>query len=93
MQRSTRLLNGQSVLDANIDIDDFNASAVAHYQAWEKAVIEEKFATTLSALERFIRDLPESALENEWIRRWLHIEAIDHYEDHRLPNGTVIRVT
>ena len=68
MQRSSRLLNGQSVPDSEAnDLDDFNAEVVARYQQWTRPAVEAKFAATLAELERFIDDLPEEGLENDWI--------------------------
>jgi hypothetical protein len=40
---------------------------------------------TLGTLEQFLLDLPETALEDARIHRWMRSEAIDHYQDHRLP--------
>jgi hypothetical protein len=89
MQRTSRLLNGDSVPRAN-DMDEFNAEVVAHYQQWTREAVEAKFATTLTAFEHFLMDLPETALENERIHLWLRIDAIDHYQDHRLPNAPAL---
>jgi hypothetical protein len=85
MERTSRILNGDPVPRAN-DMDEFNAGVVAHYQQWTREAVETKFATTLTAFEHFLKALPETALENERIHLWLRIDAIDHYEDHRLPN-------
>jgi hypothetical protein len=84
MQRSLMILDGRSLLYT--DVDAFNAEMVEHYQQWTRQTVEEKFATTLTTLERFLIDLPETALEHERIQLWLRIDAHDHYEDHRLPN-------
>jgi hypothetical protein len=89
MQVTSRLLNGDSVPPAN-DMDEFNVEVVAHYQQWTREAVEAKFATTLTAFEHFLMDLPETALENERIHLWLRIDAIDHYEDHRLPNAPAL---
>lgn len=90
MGRTREELDGHIVPLVN-DMDEFNAKVVAQYQNWSRSAIEEKFAATLMAFERFLHDLPEAALENERIYLWLRIDAIDHYEDHRLPNGSSLR--
>lgn len=84
MQRSLMILDGHSL--PHTDVDAFNAEMVEHYQQWTRQAVEEKFAITLTTLERFLIDLPETALEHERIQLWLRIDAHDHYEDHRLPN-------
>ncbi len=88
MQRSLMILDGRSL--PHTDVDAFNAEMVEQYQQWTRQTVEEKFATTLSTLERFLRDLPETALEHERIQLWLRIDAHDHYEDHRLPNAPAL---
>jgi hypothetical protein len=90
MQRTRDVLGGKHIPIAD-DMDEFNASVVARYQGWTLPAIEEKFATTLTTFERFLRDLPETALENDRIQLWLRLDAIDHYEDHRLPNAPSVR--
>ena len=90
MQRSFQVLSGHSVPIAD-DMDAFNAEVVARYQEWTREAVEAKFATTLTVFEDFLRDLPETALEHEHIHLWLRLDAIDHYEDHRLPNAPVLQ--
>ena len=90
MQRTREILSGDQVSIEN-DMDEFNAEAVAKYQSWTRSAIEEKFAATLATFERFLHDLLESALENASIQLWLRLDAIDHYEDHRLPNAPSAR--
>jgi hypothetical protein len=84
MQRSLMILDGHSLPHTNVNA--FNAEVVERYQQWTRQAVEEKFVTTMTTLERFLRDLPEAALEHERIQLWLRIDAHDHYEDHRLPN-------
>ena len=68
-------------------VDAFNTEVVESYQQWTREAIEETFATVLTTFERFLKELPETAFENERIQLWLRIDAVDHYEDHRLPNA------
>jgi len=91
MQRSFEILGGHVVPPAN-DMDEFNAEVIERYQAWIREAVEEKFATVLTAFERFLKELPETAFANERIQLWLRIDAIDHYEDHRLPNAPKLRI-
>lgn len=94
MQRSIRLLQGPPVIDASAHalfaqtIDEFTADAIARHQQWTRAAVEARFAAALTALEAFLRNLPESALEDDRIQRWMRSEAIDHYQEHRLPART-----
>ncbi len=85
MQRSFMILNGHQV--PRSDVDAFNTEVVESYQQWTREAIEETFATVLTTFERFLKELPETAFENERIQLWLRIDAVDHYEDHRLPNA------
>lgn len=87
MQRSVRIMSGQTVPRAD-DMDEFNAEVIKQYQNWTREAVEEKFTTTLTEFERFLRELPETALENERIQLWLRLDAVDHYENHRLPNAS-----
>ena len=99
MQRTAWLLSGPPLPPANDhplflqDMDEFNTDVVAQHKQWSRADVESKFATTLTGFEHFLRELPETALEHERIQLWMRIDAIDHYEDHRLPNGPTIRET
>lgn len=90
MQRTRDVLRGQHIPIVD-DMDEFNASVVSQYQGWALPSIEEKFATTLTTFEHFLQDLPASALDNDRIQLWLRLDAIDHYEDHKLPNAPSIR--
>ncbi len=85
MQWTPTLLSGHPAPPVNVD--ELNAEAVAHYQQWTRAAVEEKFTATLTAFERFLLDLPETALEHERLYLRLRIGTIYHYESHRLPNG------
>lgn len=90
MQRSFQVLSGHPVPIAD-DMDEFNTEVVARYQQWTREAVEAKFATTLTVFEDFLTNLPETALENERIHLWLRLDAIDHYEDHRLPNTPTLQ--
>ncbi len=93
MLRSRRLVSGPPVLTPEEEqalfpdqtIDEFNAEVVARHQSWTRAAVEAHFAATLAALEQLLRDLPETVLEDERLHRWLRVETIDHYQEHRLP--------
>ncbi|GHO85055.1 ClbS/DfsB family four-helix bundle protein [Dictyobacter formicarum] len=86
MQRSFQIISGHAVPRTD-DMDAFNAEVVEQYQQWTGEAIEAKFADTLTTFERFLKELPDTAFENERIQLWLRIDVIDHYEDHRLPNA------
>jgi chemotaxis regulatin CheY-phosphate phosphatase CheZ len=91
MQRSFQIISGHAVPRTD-DMDAFNAEVVEQYHQWSRETVEEKFITVLTTFERFLRDLPETAFENERIHLWLRIDAIDHYEDHRLPNAPKLQI-
>lgn len=98
MQRSIRLLNGPPEIDASAHalfaqtIDEFNADVISRCQGWSRAAVEEQFLSMLAALEDYIGQLSDAALEDERIQRWMRSEAIDHYHDHKLPNGPALRL-
>ncbi|GCE09433.1 ClbS/DfsB family four-helix bundle protein [Dictyobacter aurantiacus] len=91
MHRSHQIINGQSVPRTN-DMDAFNAEVVKQYQQWTRDAVEARFEETLDIFEHFLKELPEHAFENERIQLWLRIDAIDHYEDHRLPNAPKLQL-
>jgi hypothetical protein len=52
---------------------------------------EKRLSREELPLEHFIANLPETALANDRIYRWLLIDIIEHYESHRSPNGPRLR--
>jgi len=90
MRRSFQVLSGHAV-PIEDDMDALNAEMVAHAQQWTREAVEATFTTTLIAFEHFLMNLPEAAFENEHIQLWLRIDAIDHYEDHRLPHAPPVQ--
>lgn len=91
MRRTTWLLSNPPLPPApdhplfDKEVDEWNAQAITEYQHRTRAEVEAQFAATLAAFERFLRDLPASALEQEHIQAWMRMETMDHYEEHRLP--------
>ncbi len=91
MRRTDRVLTGPPDIRPEDhalfpeSMDAFNAETIARYQEWTRAAVEETFAATLAALEQTLLNLPEHALEDERIQRWMRSEVIDHYQAHRLP--------
>ncbi len=85
MQRTPLIMSGQQV--PATDVDAFNEEMVENYKHWTYKVAEEKFAEVLAAFEKFLIEVSEAALENERVQVWLRIDAIEHYEAHRLPDG------
>jgi hypothetical protein len=94
MRRTVRVLTGPPVIQPEDDVlfpesmDEFNAETITHYYHWTSAAVEEKFVATLVVLEQFLLNLPEMALEDERIQRWMRSEAMDHYQDHCLPKAS-----
>ncbi len=88
MQRTPLVVSGQSVSPTDVDV--FNAEIVERYKQWTREAVEEKFALVLTIFEKFLTDVSEKALENERVQLWLRIDAIEHYNAHRLPNGVVL---
>ena len=89
MLRTRISLSGQDAPAAG-DVDEFNARAVAEYQSWTRQAVEEKFATTLTALEQFLKDIPEIIFENSHMYHWIEADVVDHYREHRPPNGPAL---
>jgi len=89
MQRTPLVMSGHSVPPT--DVDAFNAEMVEYYKQWTREAVEEKFAAVLTTFEKFLIDMPEIALKNERIQVWLRIDAIEHYEDHHLPNAAMLQ--
>ena len=87
MQRTPLVMSGQLVPPT--DVDAFNVAMVEQYKQWTREAVEEKFAMVLTTFEQFLINVPETALENKRIQLWLRIDAINHYEDHCLPNRLI----
>ncbi|HZS78058.1 MAG TPA: ClbS/DfsB family four-helix bundle protein [Ktedonobacteraceae bacterium] len=90
MFRIYRIMSGHTVAVEN-DMDKINAELVARYKDWTREAVEEKFVAILTVFEDVLKVLPVKAFEDERISLWLRIDAIDHYEDHRLPNAPTLQ--
>ena len=65
--------------------DEFNARAVERFRDWPRAQVEDWFEQQRLALKAMIARLPDDALDNKRIYRWLVGTIIDHYDEHPLP--------
>jgi len=90
MQRTTWLLSNPPLPPSpdhplfDKEVDEWNAQAIIEHQHLTRAEAEAQFAATLTEFERFLRDLPAAAFEQEHIQTWMRLETMDHYEEHRL---------
>jgi hypothetical protein len=69
------------------DIDAFNAASLARYQDRPAAEMTAEFTRLTAALRAQISGLPDHAFDHQRIYNWLFINAVDHHDEHRLPNA------
>lgn len=65
-----------------MDVDAFNAEAVARARALSEAEVLAHFNYTRETLLAFVRDLSDAELANPKINRQLVIEVIEHLHEH-----------
>jgi hypothetical protein len=64
------------------DTDKFNADLLILYKNTSAADIRRLFESKRVELVDLVRDLPESAFENQLIENWLAMDVVEHYEEH-----------
>ena len=66
------------------DVDSFNKELVEKYKAMSAAELREAFENNRVAFAALIRELPESAFENQTIERWLAMDVVEHFDEHAI---------
>jgi len=66
------------------DTDKFNADLLVLHKNTSAADVRRLFESKRIEMIDFVRDLPESAFENQTIENWLAMDVVEHYDEHAL---------
>jgi hypothetical protein len=80
-----RMLTDAAYRSPDVDVDAFNARAVAAAAERSEADVLAAFDSTRRAFRALVQRLPETAFKDKRIQWRLHIEIIGHLEEHDLP--------
>ena len=67
-----------------VDVDAFNARAVAEAAGLSEQEVIEEFRETLHAFKECVEALTDKDLEDDRVQWQLNIELFGHYEEHRI---------
>jgi hypothetical protein len=70
----------------DVDVDTFNAAAVERFRAFDPAVTIQAYENMREMMVDLVKNLPETALEDEYIRDRLSIEVVGHLDEHIFPS-------
>lgn len=79
------MLTDAAYQSPDVDVDAFNARAVAAAAECSEADAQAAFDSTRRAFQALVQRLPEGAFKDERIQWRLHIEIIGHLEEHAIP--------
>ena len=68
-----------------IEVDVFNAEAVAKSAGFSEARVTEDFERMRSFLVDFVKSLPDAAFDNERVIKQFNMEFVGHLDEHKLP--------
>lgn len=68
-----------------VDVERFNADAIQQYGSRDEGEVVRAFDALRLELLAFVRQLPDSALDDERLNTLLENEITGHLEEHRLP--------
>jgi hypothetical protein len=71
---------------AEMDVDSFNARAVARFIAFDEAVVIRFFEDIRAAFVELVTTLPDSAIADPRINHRLYIELNEHFDEHKVPD-------
>lgn len=66
------------------DTDKFNADLLVIYKNTSAGDLRRLFESKRHEMIDLIRDLPESAFENQTIEKWLAMDVVEHYDEHAI---------
>ena len=69
----------------DIDVDTFNAAAVAKTSGLDEDTVIKSFETMRSRWCEFVKALPETAFENEKVVKQFNMELVGHLCEHKIP--------
>jgi hypothetical protein len=66
------------------DTDKFNADLLIVYKNTSAADLRRLFESKRHEMIDLVRDMPESAFENQTIENWLAMDVVEHYDEHKI---------
>jgi hypothetical protein len=66
------------------DTDKFNADLLVMYKITSAADIRRLFESKRLEMIDLVRDMPDSAFENQTIENWLAADVVEHYDEHTI---------
>lgn len=72
--------------------DVFNARVIERCRRLSRAEVEAEFRRQRLALKKLIAALPDDALQVTRVYRWLSETIISHYQDHQLPEWSLVQL-
>jgi hypothetical protein len=79
-----QMVSKPSFSSPDVDVDWFNARAVAGVRTLDEAAVIASFEAMRRQMVQLVEGLPPSAFENQHIVDRLYIEVIGHYGEHTL---------
>jgi hypothetical protein len=67
------------------DTIQFNQEQVEKYSSWSDSDLLRHYDLVRLALIDLIASLPDNAIQNKDIERWLVEDVVEHYDEHALP--------
>jgi len=80
-----RYLRDPGARIASVDVDAFNARAVANTAALDEELLVAAFEKMRLFLVEFVEELPDTAFEDERVVKQLNMDVAGHLDEHRLP--------
>jgi hypothetical protein len=76
------VMNDPNFVYEEPDTDKFNADLLVLYKITSAADIRRLFESKRLEMIDLVRDMPESAFENQTIENWLAADVVEHYDEH-----------
>jgi hypothetical protein len=76
------VINDPNFVYEEPDTDKFNADLLVLYKITSASDIRRLFESRRLEMIDLVRDLPESAFENQTIEKWLAADVVEHYDEH-----------
>jgi hypothetical protein len=76
------VMNDPNFVYEEPDTDKFNADLLVLYKITSASDIRRLFESKRLEMIDLVRDMPESAFENQTIENWLAADVVEHYDEH-----------
>lgn len=69
---------------SNLDLDTFNAEAVARYKSWNESEFMDHFEKTRQKMGADLKSMDETVFENPHVKDWVYWVILNHSHEHLL---------